>query len=140
MQSMFTIGLVGCGSPAASDAPVDGEFKLVAFGGVPVPVWLDEMPTRSGQPSGCYFTLSDGELAMDGSRGAFVYDVRYRDSCTGALLSSTSADGSYTASGAVLTFRITGANGTITFGGTVASDTVIIRRNPDYIYYFKRKG
>jgi hypothetical protein len=116
-----------------------GQYNLVRFGVDPIPVQLFELPPHQGQPTGCWYTLTDGTMELGRSPNAtFAYNNTYRNSCDGAVLFVESANGTVTQVRDSLAFTITGAGNPFTFPGRVRKDTVIAEVDVSHIYFYKR--
>jgi hypothetical protein len=130
--------LASCFLPTES-AFSTGHYALVRFGVDPIPVQLYELPSRQGQPTGCWYTLTDGfmELAKTPNT-TFAYTNTYRNSCDGSVLFVESANGAVAQIGDSLSFTVTGVNNSFSFPGRLRQDTVIVVLDASHIYYFKR--
>jgi len=131
---------VGCDLFTEPDAGLDGNYPLVGFGADALPAKIFELPTRDGQPTACWYSLTEGSLQLDTRVGQqFEYTLMYRDSCDGQLLSTTNVSGTFTIANNDLVFVTSGGGGSlVTFPGRVRSDTVVVDRSLGFTYYFKK--
>ena len=132
----IAIGVQSCSLFTESVPKADGSFDLVKYGDAVLPVQIDELPTRTGQPSGCWNTLTEGGLGLNAADHYFSYYLVFRDSCDGHVLSQGGASGHFQQFGSSLTFHVQTQQGDFPFAGRVLADTVVLEGTP--YFYFKK--
>jgi hypothetical protein len=127
-----------CSSATEPEPVAQGKYLLFAFNGTPLPVPTIELPNspHDPTPSGCWYTLTEGELTLAPASADFAYTPTYRHSCTGDILSALSVSGQFDQEGTALAFRTPSATGVDAFAGIVRGDTVVMHRAVGYVYTF----
>jgi hypothetical protein len=125
--------------PAASGVFVLTMYESPAFPRQALPVPIDPLFTREGQPTGCWRTLSNGALELSTIEpGSFSYYVVYRNSCSDGVLSAGGLAGHFVQKGTALTFTPVGSNNT--FSGQLVADTVVVELFEAQLFYFVKGG
>jgi hypothetical protein len=115
-------------------------YRLVRFGVDPVPVKLFEIPGGGGQSTGCWYTLTDGDLELTESSARFHYELTYRDSCNNSVLFTNIVEGTYERDGDTLTFVIPAQNTELRYQVEIRDDLLIVREDPSHVYTFSRSA
>ncbi len=135
------LGAAACsgeaGQSPSDTVPVSGTFALFRYGETPIPAPIAELPDHNRNPSGCWFSLTEGNLVLTRETGLFSYLLTYRNSCDDRLLGTTAVSGRYQQFGATLLFAIPGQADSIRFSGAALSDTVLIQWDSPGLYFRK---
>ncbi len=135
------VAIPGCSLFSEQTSLAVGSYALFKFGSGALPTKIFELPTQDGQPSGCWYTLTEGTLQLSsGADHRFEYTLVYRDSCDGRVLWTTNESGEFVQDGSTLTFTVTGVDSTVSFRGTVSGETVSVERGVGYSYSFRKKS
>jgi hypothetical protein len=132
------LSLAACSLFTESSEAPDGVYAMSKLGDSLLPVHLSELPDPNGQPSGCWYTLTEGSLQLISSERWFGYSLLYRNSCTAEVLESTGASGSFARHGSALTFTISAQDGDVSFPGIYTGNVLIVQRSPQFTYTFER--
>ena len=100
-------------------APLSGEFQLVVWNGLAMPVNLGALP-----PDTSVRLIQAGALVLNASSHTFSYWYVTRNS-RGIVMDSEGHDGLFTQNGSSIDFQ-TGAAPTVHFTGQILSDTIVI--------------
>lgn len=123
------------GQSPSDTVPVSGTFALFRYGGTPIPAPIAELPDHNRNPSGCWYSLTEGNLVLTRETGLFSYLLTYRNSCDDRLLGTTAVSGRYRQVGATLLFTKAGQTDSIRSNGAVLSDTVLIQWDSPGLYF-----
>jgi len=115
-----------------------GSYRLVKFGVDAIPVQLFELPDEHGQPTGCWYALTEGTLHLESAPAHFSYELIYRNSCTNAVLFDNVVEGHYEGDGEELTFFVNATDGGISFPVEWHDDRLIVREDASHVYTFKK--
>jgi hypothetical protein len=133
------LGAAACSGEAGQShsdtVPISGRFVLFRYGGTPIPAPIAELPDHSQNPSGCWYSLTEGSLILTAETGLFNYVLTYRSSCDDRLLGTTAVAGRFHQVGPTLLFAIRGQTDSIRFNGAVHSDTVLIQWDSPGLYF-----
>lgn len=118
----------GCLFMAACQSSIEprlqpGQFSLVSYNGKPVPANLEELPDRSGNRSGCWIVVTNGQLTIDTAATGFEYSFETRDSCGGSVLSERVVNGSIAQSDGKIVFV---APGDLRFEVELGAKTIMV--------------
>ena len=123
--ALWTLCL-GCQmSDVGMTAPLDGTFPLMSINGESLPDTLMELPTRTGQPSGCFMIATSGWLKLDLSRRTFVLTRHLPPADCGTRFGSdTTAMGRYAFQGDSL--ELVAGNDSVRFPAHVTSNQIVV--------------
>lgn len=106
------LGAAACSGEAgqgpSATVPISGTFALFRNGGTLIPAPIAELPDHNQNPSGCWYSLTEGSLVLTAETGLFSYLLTYRNSCDDRLLGTTAVSGRYRQVGATLQFATRG--------------------------------
>lgn len=128
-SNVVVVLAIACSNPAEPVAVVDGIYGLVRYGSGSLPALIFELPDRSGNPTDCWYTLSEGTLSVSVLGGNFSYTRIYRASCDGRVMGTTTVYGQISQSGSTLIFHTPGEGGDHPFSGSVTGNTVTLHQD-----------
>ena len=111
-------------------------YVLVKQNSTPLPVRIIELPVNPHDPtpSGCWYTLTEGEFGIVTADHTFGYLIVYRNSCGGYVLYSGGTSGAYERTMGSFVFHSQAGD---SFRGHLVDDTLVVVLDPGTLY-FKR--
>src|SRR5689334_11032866 len=122
------LSVAACGLFTSPSVEVAGRFVLFKRNSDSLPAKIVELPNsiEDPTPSGCWYTLTEGEFGIIGADHTFGYFVTYRNSCGWYVLYSGGTSGHYVQSGSMVQFQPPA--GTAEFVGHIIVDTLVVIR------------
>ena len=113
------LAILGCGSDATGpSATIDGTYDLVSVNGAALPFILIQTATETDEVTGDVITAFNGR---------FTQTTSTQDTVNGHVTTGFSPNsGTYTASGAVITFKFDFSPGAVMATGTTSGDTFTV--------------
>ena len=116
-----------CSDSAEPIRVLVGDYSLMSYGGLPLPVDLGAIPDRlTGESTNCRLVITDGHLHLAAEVSSFAYAYDVRNSCSQQLMSRPTSSGSYRQDGDALFFDVPARDTTFHFAGHIVGTSITV--------------